>query len=340
MTTYDLHSSYQFAYKKIFSTETMLLEIVDEVLVGFEEGSGTILVLLDMSAAFDTVDIPQLLSVLEDEIGLKGTVLRWFKSFLLDRKQKVVINGQLSEVLLTLYGVPQGSVLGPVLFNIYVRSLPDFIKNHDFQSSMYADDSNARFKFSLKFQVHNTAVKVPNLIKNISTWMDKHFLKLNPSKTELILFSPPHAKHDPKLRGTFIDDSCIRFSSNVKLLGVSLDSYMTFDNHINKVVSECFYHLRNIAKIKRYLTVSESEKLVHAFVSSKLDYCNAILFGIKASTMRKIQRVQNYAARLVCASSSRAIDSGSLLHNLHWLNIKQRIIFKLLLLTHNFFYWY
>ena len=115
MTTYDLHSSHQFAYKTNFSTETMLLEIVDEVLVGFEEGSGTTLVLLDVSAAFDTVDIPQLLSVLEDEIGLKGTVLRWFKSFLLDRKQNVVINGQLSEVLLTLYGVPQGSVLGPVL---------------------------------------------------------------------------------------------------------------------------------------------------------------------------------------------------------------------------------
>ena len=88
---------------------------------------------------------------------------------------------------------------------------------------------------------------------------------------------------------------------------------------------------------KRYLTDQRTQKLVHAFVSSKIDYCNAILFGLKSVTASKLQRVQNYAARLVCGFPSYLVDSASLLQNLHWLNMKQRTIFKILLLVHKFF---
>ena len=102
----------QFGYKKSHSTETLVLEIIDETLVGFDKKTATILVLLDMSAAFDTVDVSKLISILEHKIGLKSTVLKWFKSFLLGRQQKVLIQGVISEVIFTLYGVPQGSVLG------------------------------------------------------------------------------------------------------------------------------------------------------------------------------------------------------------------------------------
>ena len=92
--------------RKKHSTETMLLQVVDEVLVGFDEGPCTILVILDMSAAFDTVDVKKLLRILEHEFGLKGIVLKWFQSFLIKRTQKVLVNGELSKVLVTLYGVP------------------------------------------------------------------------------------------------------------------------------------------------------------------------------------------------------------------------------------------
>ena len=94
--------------------------------------------------------------------------------------------------------------------------------------------------------------------------MHDHFLKINPSKTEVILFCPPSERDTPKIHGVFIGDDCVRFSKSVKLLGVNLDMQMNFDGHVNKLVSECYYHLRNLAKIKRYLTNDDTQNLVLA----------------------------------------------------------------------------
>ena len=335
MSINNLHCPNQFGYKKHHSTESMLLQIVNDVLVGFEQKSGTILVLLDMSSAFDTVDLNKLLSILENKMNIHGIALRWFRSFLLGRKQKVLINGHLSNILLTLYGVPQGSVLGPVLFNIYVSNLPSFIEEHGFMSSLYADDTNARMKFALQFQLFNISVKVPNLIEEVGKWMTNHFLKINPNKTEIIFFSPPSMKSVPTIQGVFVNDSCIRFSTSVKLLGVCFDSALSFDCHVCKLVAECWYHLKNIAKIRRYLTTQEAKKVVHAVISSKFDYCNVILYGLKQSTLNKLQSVQNEAARLI--NSNFISISDQTFQELHWLKIKERIVFKILLLVHKYF---
>ena len=131
---------------------------------------------------------------------MKGTVLNWLKSFLLDRKQKVKINGVISEVLLTLYGVPQGSVLGPVLFNIYVSSLSAVMKNLGTLSSSYADDTNTRIKLSLQFQYHNISCRIPQLLKEVNEWMNNQFLKLNTDKTEIIFLHPAHLKSVAKIQ--------------------------------------------------------------------------------------------------------------------------------------------
>ena len=204
-------------------------------------------------------------------------------------------------------------------------------------SSSYADDTNARRKFALKFQLYNISVMIPKLIQDISSWMTAYFLKINPSKTEIILFSPPTSNSVPKIQGVFIDNNCIRFNNTVKLLGVHLDSSLSFDNHVNKTVSECWYHLKNIAKIQRYLNSDELKKLVHAIICSKLDYCNSVLYGLKSSCIAKLQSVQNEAARIVCRSSSSGPLSNTVFHDLHWLEIQERVVFKLMLLVHKMF---
>ena len=333
----NLKCNNQFGYKKGHSTESMVLQIVDETLIGFERKTATVLVLLDMSAAFDTVDLQKLMIILERKIGIRGVALQWFQSFLFGRQQKVKIHGFTSELLATLYGVPQGSVLGPVLFNIYVSSLSEVMNSTGVFSSSYADDTNARIQLSLQFQLHNISQRIPKLIGEVQLWMNQHFLKLNPQKTEIILLYPPQDKHTAKLNGVFIDNECLRFSETVELLGVKLDQNLSFDAQVNETVTTTLYHLKNISKIKRYLTTSEVETVIHAFLTNKLDYCNSILFGVNQATLSKLQSVQNKAARIVLGLSHCAHVTDEMLTDLHWLKVHQRIIFKVLLFVHKFF---
>ena len=215
--------------------------------------------------------------------------------------------------------------------------MPGFIEEQGFFSSIYADDTNARKKFALQFQLYNISVKLPDLIERITEWMANYFLKVNPSKTEIILFSPPSMKSVPKIQGIFVNDGCIRFSESVKLLGVQFDSLLDFDSYVCKLVSECWYQLQNIRKIRRYLSVDELKKLVHAIISSKIDYCNSILYGVKASTLAKLQTVQCEAAKVVSCIPTGSSISDQTFENLHWLKVKERIVFKILLLVHKFF---
>ena len=334
MNANNLHTPEQFGYKKGHSTENVLLEIVDEVLIGFDKQTATLVILLDLSAAFDTVDLNKLMNILEKEIHIKGTALRWFHSFLFGRTQKVLIGNDFSDILITLFGVPQGSVLGPVLFNIYVRNLPKFIHSFGFLTSAYADDTNARIQFSLHFQYYNITQRIPELLRQLSSWMNEFFLKLNPDKTEVIIFSP---KRCEKINGLILEDkSCIRFKHSVRLLGVDLDESLNFERHINELVSSCYYHIRNIGKMKYYLSSKDLQTFVHSVITSKFDYCNVVLFGINKSVIHKLQKVQNAAARLIYKLPKRSSIS-SVIRQLHWLRVDERIIFKMMVIVFKHF---
>ena len=331
----NLHIPQQFGYKKGHSTEHVILEIVDEVLIGFEKRTATLVTLLDLSAAFDTVDLSKLMQILENHINTKGTALAWFRSFLFGRHQRVKIGSISSHLIATKYGVPQGSVLGPVLFNIYVRNLPSFIKSFGFASSNYADDTNTRLQFTLQCQYDNIKRRLPELLRQIKTWMDEHFLKLNPDKTEIILFTPNTPEKLIGLEHPAIGQ--IRFKNCVKLLGVNLDETLSLEPHINSLVSSCYYHLRYIGKLKNKLSSEDLHTLTHSVITSKLDYCNVILFGLNQNLMDKLQKVQNAAARLIHKLPKRASISDVIQKKLHWLQVEQRCIYKILLIVHKSF---
>ena len=330
MTANSLHSKYQHGYKKFHGTETLLLKVVDDVLIGFESNSATIVLLIDLSAAFDTVDINKLLDILENDIGIKGIALAWFKSFLTGRSQCVKIESSLSDTLPVLFGVPQGSVLGPILFNIYASSLSHVIRNFGFNTCGYADDNNAYNSFALTFQYNIITEQLPKLLNLINEWMNSFFLKMNPDKTEIIMFLPQQLGDAHTINGCiFSDGTCIRFANFVKTLGALLDRHLNMDIHVNYVVSHCFKYLSDIGKIRKMLSDKHTELLVHSVISSRLDYCNSLLYGISKIQIGKLQKVQNAAARLV--SMRRKCESVSdVLKTLHWLPVEARIIFKLL----------
>ena len=327
MTLNRLHSKYQHGYKKFHGTETISLKLVNDILIGFESNSATIVLLIDLSAAFDTVDITKLLNILEKDIGIGGIALQWLKSFLVGRSQRVKIDNSLSEALQVLFGVPQGSVLGPVLFNIYASSLSLVIKNLGFNTSGYADDNNATNTFALTFQHNMIAEQLPNLVTQIHEWMNSFFLKMNPDKTEIIMFLPQHLKDVHTINGCiFPDGTCIRFANFVKSLGVMLDKQLNMDVYINSLVSHCFKLLSDIGKIRNLLTPKHTELLVHAVISSRLDYCNSLLYGTNKEHIEKLQKVQNAAARLISLRKKHESISDVLVE-LHWLRVEARIFF-------------
>ena len=298
----NLNIPNQFGYKKSHSTESLLIQIVDEILIASDKKSATVIMLLDLSAAFDTVDHNKLIRILEKEIGIVGSPLRWFRSFITNRTQKVKIGNVYSEEVVLKYGVPQGSVLGPVLFNIYIRSLYKHVNGTTFNIKGFADDHQVYKSFLPIFQKKVLIDDIKNCFKSIKYWMDFYFLKLNSDKTEIIVFSPSnYLKGNLIISGTFLEQNgtCVRFANTASNLGVLFDKFLTFEPQVNKIVSTCFYTIKNLSKIRDYLSLKDLKILVCSLVLSKLDYCNSLLYGINGELLRKLQSVQNAAARLI-----------------------------------------
>ena len=157
---------------------------------------------------------------------------------------------------------------------------------------------------------------------------------MNPDKTEIIMLMPQQLKDTRTINGCiFSDGNCIRFSNFVKNLGFTLDKHLNMDVHVNSVVSHCYKMLSDIGKVRKLLNSKHTQMLVHAVISSRLDYCNSLLYGVNKSVINKLQKVQNSAARLVSMRSKHESVSD-MIADLHWLRIEARIIFKLLVLVY------
>ena len=304
------------------------------MLIAADERSATVIMLLDLSAAFDTVDHNLLLKILKYEIGIRGTVLAWFTSCLKDRTQRIRLGNNTSESITIKFGVPQGSVLGPVLFNLYIRSIYRLVQMLSFDIIGYADDHQILKSFITAKQVEVLSIQLKNCFYVIEQWMARYFLQLNSSKTQIIILGPTNVLKEVEISGVALKSSTnIMFVSTAKSLGFMLDSKLNFNEQIVSLKRKCFHTLRNLRKIRCLLQEKDIKIIVNSLVLSCLDYCNALFIGAGERNLNQLQLIQNSATKAI-TGKYKYEHLGNDLQNLHWLNIRKRIVFKIALLAY------
>ena len=259
----------QSAYQQRHSTETAMLKVMDDVYGNVNKKLGTILVALDISAAFDCVVHDVLLRRLEFCYGVSGPALGWMRSYLEERSQFVKLQSSRSDTQHLDTGVPQGSCLGPFLFCIYVSTLANVIPNNVL-FHQYADDTQLYCGISTANFSEEAAI-IERCSEAVERWFLRNGMLLNGNKSDAVVLSTRQQSHklpkDPVIR---IAGCNIKVSNSVRSLGVVLDDKLTFDKHVAEICRNCYYHIKAFREIRRFLTRDIACSVARSIVLSRL----------------------------------------------------------------------
>lgn len=323
----------QSAYRPFHSTESALLHTLNHIYTSADQHrQPTMLVSLDLSAAFDTIDHSLLISRLNCSFGVRGVALAWLSSYLSNRTQIVQINSTSSNSVNLISGVPQGSVLGPILFTLYVAPICHITNHFGLDHQQYADDT----QLFIAVSATNPDISVASLNNCLAAfhyWFCKHGMCLNPSKSEAILFGTnQRLRTFSTIPPVSIAGSELKLANKITTLGVTLDCNLTLDSHVSAVCKSSFFHIRALRHLRSFLPCDIRIAIATALVQSRLDYVNSIYFNCSHYNLHRLQRVQNTLARVV--NPNQPISVISQLRSLHWLPIRHRINFKIATLTY------
>ena len=246
--------------------------------MGYGKTIVIVVVILDFSAAFDTVDHDLLLEVLEKQYGIVGTARQWYTSYLKPRTFKVSTRGTISQPRLLDYSVPQGSVQGAFLFLAYASTLNLVVQPSGLELNGFVDDHSIRTTFKPSKLDHkdelDTIATIESTTLDIKSWMDQVQLKLNESKTEFIYFGWPSQLGKCVATTIDVNGETIARSNITKYLEAHLDSALNFKQHIKTKCKAAMFNLQRICATRKYLTRSQTYG-VTSYFSSRLCQCTA-----------------------------------------------------------------
>lgn len=335
ITKHRLLPVHQSAYRPHHSTETAVICVMNDMINTIDKGHVGAIMLLDMSAAFDTVDHSIMLDVLRRRFGIHDEALNWLDDFLTDRSQAIRSGANQSDDVALRFGVPQGSVIGPKRFIEYVEDVDSQFVKHQLRHHLFADDMQG-LACGTPSCAPAIASSLTDCFTDVNAWCASKRLQLNAGKTEVMWYGTAAAlRKRPAGSGSICAGTeVVEPVSVIRDLGVWIDSELSMRDHISRTTRACYLHLRRLRSIRTLLGRDVTVQLVCALVLSRLDYCNAIYAGLPAVTLAPLQRVLHAAARLVYELKP-SDHVTTVLKDLHWLPIKQRVDYKLCVLVHN-----
>ena len=318
---------HQYGFRKKHSTTHALINITEKIRNALDNKNYAIGVFVDFQKAFDTVDHDILLDKL-DRYGISGQTNNWFRSYLRNRKQMVSILGFDSNQRTLTHGVPQGSVLGPLLFLLYINDLNRAIKSSTVFH--FADDTNLLLVGTCLAKVQK---QINDDLKKLYQWLLASKISLNVAKTELIVFRRTNERAPPtkiKLNGTKLYPS-----SSVKYLGIHLDSDLSGRSHCNEILPKLRRAKGMLAKARHYIyRNNDLVSIYYSMFSSILLYASQVWGLLDNPTLAKIERAQKSAIRIISFSEYNA-HSSPIFNNLKILKFKDNIHLQNILFLHD-----
>ena len=282
----------QFGFRKKNSTVYALMEITERIKDTIDNGKFGCGIFIDLKKAFDTVNHEILLTKLE-HCGVRGILLEWFKSYLTGRKQFVSFNGESSDLKDIACGVPQGSVLGPLLFLIYINDLPNVSDKLKF--FLFADDTNIYYESGDLLELEKTINKE---LKQLSMWLKVNRLALNISKTNFLIFHSVKRKvyHNVTLK---LDKKALCQKDNIKYLGVLVDSHLNWKHHILHVSKKISRSIGVMYRIRKYINLNVLKSIYYSLIYSHIVYAIQVWGSAKESDLKRILKLQKKVVRMM-----------------------------------------
>ena len=316
LNKYQLLTPDQSAFLKRHSTETCLHRVVTDWIDNIDNNLFTGVCFLDIEKCFDSINHEILLY----KLGKCGIKMLWFENYLKNRKQFVTLNNIKSQKQLVRTGVPQGSVLGPLLFILYAN---DISANVNVAScNLYADDA-------IMYVCGNTLEETSGILNecmtDVDNWYKTNRLSVNASKSSSMLIRSNRKNIDETKFNIKIGNSDVEYVTSTKYLGLTIDPYLNWTEHVHLTAAELRSKLSLFRRIAKFLPQPVLSRIFLVYLQPRIDYCLTVWGFSSSANIKCIQRIQNTAARIIFNNFDYInTRSADLLRNLSWINVEHR----------------